>query len=85
MARLDLQERQIARRIRAGKLRLEGPPLARLHCDVVGAIHDVMIGHDVAVGVNDDSRSECVLNDQQARLRRAAVSISEQIAKETNR
>jgi hypothetical protein len=44
-----------------------------------------MIGHDVAVGVNDDSRSECVLNDQQARLRRAAVSISEQIAKETNR
>ena len=52
---LHLQHRQVARRVVANDRRGQHAAIRQLHFDAIGAVHHMVVGQDVAVGVDDDA------------------------------
>ena len=55
---IDLHDRQIARLIRADHLGLEAAAVGQLDVHLLGAVDDVVVGQDVAVGPDDDAGAQ---------------------------
>ena len=54
---LDLEHRHVGLGIGADHLGLVGLAVVGRHLDLVGAVDDVIVGHDIAVGGDDEARA----------------------------
>jgi hypothetical protein len=72
---LDVQRREIRRRIPAHDLRRRGASVTELHLDRVGTGDHVVVGEDVAIGAEDDAGAEGALD---ALARHAAGNTAEE-------
>ena len=60
--RFDLDQCDVGARVGADQLALELAPIGRRDRDVVGATHDVRVGHHVAIRRQDEARTEAARN-----------------------
>ena len=54
---LDFQQRKVGRRVLADELGLERAAVVELHFELRGPVHDVVVGDDIAVLGDDDTRT----------------------------
>ena len=80
VAGVDLEQREVARLVGADHLGAQRAAVGQIDFDFIGAVDDVIVRQDVAVGRHDDARSERALFE--AARRRAAASLSELPAEE---
>jgi hypothetical protein len=79
----DLQHREIGVRIAPHHFGVRAATVGELHPDLIGLRHHVMIGDDVALPIDDDSRTERILHTLPiARLRRVAEELFQPEARE---
>ena len=76
--RVDLQHREVARRIGADDLGVERALVRELDADAIRAFDDVVVGQDVAVGRGDDAGAEPGL--PRRALLRSLEAASEELA-----
>ena len=58
---LDLQQREVRGRILADQLGVERTAVVELHAEFRSPVHDVVVGHHVTVGRDDDARTSGAL------------------------
>ena len=61
VVRVDLEHGQVGARIGADDLGLELTPVEQADRHLVGAVHDVIVGEDVAVLGDDEARARALL------------------------
>ena len=69
---IDAQQRQIEPRVGEHQLGRKFAPVGKRDEDLVGAVDDMVVGDDQAVGGNDDAAAQRLLH---ARLRRGAAEM----------
>ena len=63
VGRGDFHEREVARLVGADDFRVERASVVQIDVNLVRAVHDVVVGQDVAVARDDHARAETVLTE----------------------
>src|SRR5262249_23994308 len=77
---LDLDQRDVGLRVASRDLRLELLPVGQLHQDLVGVLDDVVVGEDVAAGVDDEAGAEALRLERPTGLPEEAFEGSVELA-----